>query len=155
VQQYRHITLAILAHAYLSATAEKGSAAGTDLLIALTVPELRRLLNTLIRTPRPDLDHTADWSSWRQRRQAQARAAHYRRRGQAPPYDLVARAPRVPGHRRDRRPHRRHKHADQAREPGAGHSAAAQLTATGYGCAAPGAGCQREIGHCCAKLNSP
>jgi hypothetical protein len=34
------------------------------------VPELRRLLNTLIRTPRPDLDHTADWSWWRRRRQA-------------------------------------------------------------------------------------
>jgi hypothetical protein len=62
-----------------------GFAAGTEQLIALTVPELRRLLNTLIRTPRPDLDHTADWSWWRRRRQAQARAAHYRRRGQAPP----------------------------------------------------------------------
>ncbi|MBW8709587.1 MAG: hypothetical protein JF631_00415 [Mycobacterium sp.] len=49
------------------------------------MPELRRLLNTLIRTPRPDLDHTADWSWWRRRRQAQARAAHYRARGQAPP----------------------------------------------------------------------
>jgi hypothetical protein len=34
------------------------------------VPELRRLLNTLIRAPRPDLDHAADWSWWRRRRQA-------------------------------------------------------------------------------------
>jgi hypothetical protein len=78
----------MLAHAYLSATRasrKKGSAARTGQLIALTVPELRRLLNTLIRTPRPDLDHAADWSWWRRRRQAQARAAHYRARGQTPP----------------------------------------------------------------------
>ncbi|SFT80629.1 hypothetical protein SAMN05660657_03204 [Geodermatophilus amargosae] len=86
---YRHITLAMLAHAYPSATrasAEKGGpAAGSEQLIALTVLELRRLLNTLIRRPRLDLDHAADWSWWRRRRQAQARAAHYRARGQAPP----------------------------------------------------------------------
>jgi hypothetical protein len=53
----------MLAHAYLSATraiAEKGSEAGTEQLIALTVRELRRLLKTLIRTSRPRLDHTAD-----------------------------------------------------------------------------------------------
>jgi hypothetical protein len=78
----------MLAHAYLSATraiAEKGSEAGTEQLIALTVLELRRLLNTLIRTSRPRLDHTADWSWWRRRCQDQARAAHYRARGQAPP----------------------------------------------------------------------
>src|SRR3954454_13271360 len=61
-----------------------GAAAGTGQLIALTVPELRRLLNTLIRTPRPDLDSAADWSWWRRRRQDQARRAHYRARGQAP-----------------------------------------------------------------------
>jgi hypothetical protein len=49
---------------------QRGSAAGNEQLIALTVPELRRLLNTLIRTPGPDLDHAADWSWWRRRRQA-------------------------------------------------------------------------------------
>jgi len=49
------------------------------------VPELRRLLNGLPRPRLPDLDHTADWSWWRRRRQAQARAAHYRSRGQLPP----------------------------------------------------------------------
>jgi hypothetical protein len=32
-----------------------------------------------------DLDHAADRSWWRRRRQAQARAAHHRSRGQAPP----------------------------------------------------------------------
>ena len=81
--------LIMLAHAYLSATratAEKGTAAGTTQPIALTVPELRRLLNGLISPPRPDLDHVADWSWWRPRRQAQARAARYRARGQAPPH---------------------------------------------------------------------
>jgi hypothetical protein len=78
----------MLAHAYLSATratAEKGTAAGTEQPIALTMPELRRLLNGLIRPPRPDLDHIADWSWSRRRRQAQARATRYRARGQAPP----------------------------------------------------------------------
>src|SRR4051794_36930335 len=64
---------------------KRGSAAGTGQLIALTVPDLRRLLNPLTRTPLPALDHTADWSWWRRRRQAQARRAHYRARGQAPP----------------------------------------------------------------------
>jgi len=63
----------------------RGSAAGTGQRIALTVPELRRLLNGLLRPQLPDLDHTVDWSWWRRRRQAQARAAHYRNRGQAPP----------------------------------------------------------------------
>ena len=43
-------------------TDKGGAAAGTEQLIALTVPELRRLLNTLIRRPRSDPDHTADWS---------------------------------------------------------------------------------------------
>jgi hypothetical protein len=37
-----------------------GSAAGTEQLIALAVLELRRLLDTLIRTPWPYLEHTAD-----------------------------------------------------------------------------------------------
>ncbi len=64
---------------------ERGVRSGNGQLIALTVPELRRLLNTLIRTPRPALDHAAAWSWWRRRRQAQARAAHYRTRGQTPP----------------------------------------------------------------------
>ncbi len=80
--------LTMLAHAYLSATratAEKGTAAGTEQPIALTMPELRRLLNGLIRPPRPDLDHIADWSWSRRRRQAQARATRHRARGQAPP----------------------------------------------------------------------
>jgi hypothetical protein len=49
------------------------------------MPALRRLLNTLIRIPPPDLDAAAACSWWRRRRQAQARAARYRTRGQAPP----------------------------------------------------------------------
>ncbi len=38
---------------------KRGSAAGTEQLIALTVLELRRLLTTLIRRPRPDLVSTS------------------------------------------------------------------------------------------------
>ena len=49
------------------------------------MPELRRLLNTLILSSRPATEYRADWSWWRRRRQAQARAAHYRARGQMPP----------------------------------------------------------------------
>ncbi len=86
---YRHITLAMLAHAYLSATRATaewwGFGAGTEQLIALTVPELRPAAPPLIRASRPDLDHAADWFWWRRRRQAQARPAHYRARGQASP----------------------------------------------------------------------
>ena len=54
-------------------------------MIALTVPELRRLLATLTPAPAPDPEHTAGWSWWRRRRQHQARTAHYRARGAVPP----------------------------------------------------------------------
>ena len=54
-------------------------------MIALTVPELRRLLATLTPVHPPDLDRAAGWSLWRRRRQHQARTAHYRARGHKPP----------------------------------------------------------------------
>jgi hypothetical protein len=44
------------------------------------VPARRRLLDPFIGDPPPDLDHAADLSWW-DRRQAEARAAHYRPRG--------------------------------------------------------------------------
>jgi hypothetical protein len=50
-------------------------------MIALTVPEIRRLLvNLLLQHTRP-ADHVWTWSHWRRRRQHQARISHYRRRG--------------------------------------------------------------------------
>ena len=49
-------------------------------LIALTVNEIRRLINLLIILPARDLAHRLRWSLWRRRHQAQARRAHYQRR---------------------------------------------------------------------------
>jgi hypothetical protein len=53
-------------------------------MIGYTLPELRRLLTGLTQARAPDPDHVRSWSRWRRRRQYQARASHYRRRGYAP-----------------------------------------------------------------------
>ena len=50
-------------------------------MIGYTLPEIRRLLINLIQRYLPDPDHAWAWSSWRRRRQQQARISHYRRRG--------------------------------------------------------------------------
>jgi hypothetical protein len=52
-------------------------------MIGYTLPEIRRLLTRLIQAPVPDPEHVWSWSNWRRRRQHQARASHYRRRGYA------------------------------------------------------------------------
>jgi hypothetical protein len=46
----------------------------------LSSNEIRRLFNGVIRTTRAGVEHLLHWSHWRRRRQAQARAAHYRKR---------------------------------------------------------------------------
>jgi hypothetical protein len=50
-------------------------------MIALTLPEIRRLLVAFVLTPLHAADHIWAWSAWRRRRQHQARLSHYRRRG--------------------------------------------------------------------------
>ncbi|SEQ99520.1 DDE superfamily endonuclease [Streptomyces radiopugnans] len=87
---YRHITLAMLAHAFLAATAyqvrEKGAAPVRQPgAIEFTVAEVRRLLAAC--RPRPPhlrghrgRHHALSWSNWRRRRQAVARRCHYLRR---------------------------------------------------------------------------
>ncbi|MEG8184706.1 hypothetical protein [Nocardia terpenica] len=50
-------------------------------MIALTLPEIRRLLVALVLTTSHGADHIWAWSRWRRRRQLQARLSHYRRRG--------------------------------------------------------------------------
>ncbi|WP_441296816.1 IS701 family transposase [Allokutzneria sp. A3M-2-11 16] len=68
---YRHITLAMLAHAFLTATAtadERGSPDHDDGLTPLSVDEIRRLHMVLTRTQHPRA-HTEVWS----RRQYRAR----------------------------------------------------------------------------------
>jgi hypothetical protein len=52
-------------------------------MIGYTLPEIRRLLTGLIQRYLPDPAHVLAWSNWRRRRQYQARACHYRRRGYA------------------------------------------------------------------------
>jgi hypothetical protein len=50
-------------------------------MIGYTVPEIRRLLISLVKPYAPDLARVWSWS--RRRRQHQARLCHYRQRGYA------------------------------------------------------------------------
>ena len=85
---YRHITLAMLAHAYLTVIRyqameqrEKGGRYALDEeLIPITVPEVRRLLTRLIWTESQPPHFILYWSWWRRRHQARARQCHYKRR---------------------------------------------------------------------------
>jgi hypothetical protein len=51
------------------------------MMIALTVPEIRRPVVALIVRPPSEPDRVHAWSHWRRRRQYQARLCHYRKRG--------------------------------------------------------------------------
>ena len=87
---YRHITLALLAHAFLAVTRPgqrprahnggHGSLSGGLGLLPLTVPEVRRLLVALVWTTPVQPRFVLAWSRWRRRHQARARRAHYHRR---------------------------------------------------------------------------
>ncbi|MBF6303059.1 hypothetical protein IU459_37000 [Nocardia amamiensis] len=50
-------------------------------MIALTLPEIRRLLIAFVLTRLNPAHHIWGWSLWRRRRQHQARLSHYKRRG--------------------------------------------------------------------------
>jgi hypothetical protein len=52
-------------------------------MIGYTLPEIRRLLISLVQACAPDPGDVWSWSRWRRRRQYQARLCHYRRRGYA------------------------------------------------------------------------
>ena len=74
---HRHMTLAMAAHACLTRN-------GSSQLIHLSLAEIRRLIHRLTdRRPTP-VDHILHWSTWRRRRQQQARISHYKRRGHSP-----------------------------------------------------------------------
>lgn len=96
---YRHITLSMLAHAYLSllrmrqATAEgyqrwnspchwkfSSSRMSAPLLLPLTLPEIRRLLWQLIWQRPCGAEQVLQWSYWRRRHQTLAQHYHYQRR---------------------------------------------------------------------------
>lgn len=80
---HRFTLLAMLALAILAAITAQTDDIDTDDLIALTVPEVRRLINALILARPPDPAHILRWSYWRRHHQAQARTSHYKRRHQA------------------------------------------------------------------------
>jgi len=78
---YRHITFALLAHAYLEITryaAEAGQKGGPT-TSPLTVPEVRRLLLALTEPPERQ-DIRLGWSIFRRRHQAAAKHCHVARR---------------------------------------------------------------------------
>jgi hypothetical protein len=50
-------------------------------MIGYTLPEIRRLLISLIQSCATDPERVWSWSRWRRRRQHQARLRHYLRRG--------------------------------------------------------------------------
>ena len=62
---------------------KKGAGTSDPGMIGYTLPEIRRLLVSLIQRYVPDPGHVWAWSHWRRRRQYQARLCHYRRRGYA------------------------------------------------------------------------
>ena len=83
---HRWVTLAMLAHAFLTViTAEERAARpAPDGLIPITVNELQRLFDALLLRPNHTPQRLNQWSLWRRRHQARARACHYRQRDQSP-----------------------------------------------------------------------
>jgi hypothetical protein len=51
-----------------------------ELLVPLSVPEVRRLLVALVWQLTPDSNRVLRWSLWRRRHQARARRCHWRQR---------------------------------------------------------------------------
>ncbi|MFB6837876.1 IS701 family transposase [Streptomyces sp. NPDC056361] len=86
---HRHITLAMLALAFLAAAAasttpprpaDPDHPARSSDPIDLTVPEIRHLLAAAFNPPLQSPARLLHWSNWRRRHQATARRSHYRRR---------------------------------------------------------------------------
>lgn len=84
---YRHITLSMLAAAFLAVAAHeervRGEKRGTRIEIEYLIPlfcnEIRRLWARLTRPSHPEA-HTDHWSDWRRRHQTRARHSHYQRK---------------------------------------------------------------------------
>ncbi|BEK87843.1 IS701 family transposase [Nocardia seriolae] len=70
-----------LAGRFQSRCRKGGLADPSEGMIALTLPEIRRLLIAFVLTRHHRPDHVWAWSRFRRRRQHQARLSHYRRRG--------------------------------------------------------------------------
>jgi hypothetical protein len=83
---HRWVTLAMLAHAFLTVmtAAERAAKPAPQGLIPITVNELRRLFDALLLRPNHSPERLHQWSIWRRRHQARARACHYRSREESP-----------------------------------------------------------------------
>ena len=83
---HRWVTLAMLAHAFLTVmtAAERAAKPAPVGLIPITVNELRRLFDALLLRPNHSPERLHRWSIWPRRHQARARASHYRRREESP-----------------------------------------------------------------------
>lgn len=86
---HRHITLAMLALAFLTAVAVDAApkrsvtrhhSARESGAIPLTVPEIRHLFTAALDPPAVTAARLLHWSIWRRRHQATARHSHYQRR---------------------------------------------------------------------------
>lgn len=86
---HRHITLAMLALAFLAAVsastaperpADPHHPARHTEPIALTVPEIRHLLTAVLNPAAMSVTRLPHWPNWRGHHQATARRSHYRRR---------------------------------------------------------------------------
>lgn len=75
---YRHITLTLLAHAFLAILRRTLAQSSAD-AAPRTLPEVRRLLASLACSEQ-ERQHRWHWSRWRQEHQARAKQAHIRRR---------------------------------------------------------------------------
>ncbi|MGC4833355.1 IS701 family transposase [Micromonospora vinacea] len=76
---HRFITQAMLALAVPTILAAQQPDTDPE-IIALTVAEIRRLLNTFVLATSLPPQHTLHWSIWRRTSQARARRSHYQRR---------------------------------------------------------------------------
>ena len=76
---HRFVTLAMLALAVLTILAAQQPDTDPE-TIALTVAEIRRLLNAFVLAASLPPEHTLHWSIWRRTSQARARRSHYQRR---------------------------------------------------------------------------
>ena len=84
---YRHITLAMFAHAYLTvmrAQSEEASLThpgeAAEELLPLTVPEVRHVLWQIVWPHAPPLWFVLAWSWWRRQHQARAKRVHTKHR---------------------------------------------------------------------------
>jgi len=83
---HRHITLALLAHAFLAVMRHHAMHTTVDPagdLLPITVPELRRLMWQLVWVRPPVYAVVLAWSRWRRRHQRRAQRCHYQRDGTA------------------------------------------------------------------------